>query len=142
MAGQLKGSADLRRRLKAVRVAFKPMGRKWADTTVQLARQNVSSHNRTGKSMRSIRVRNSTQRRATVVGRFSLVFLDKGAKKHAIKARRARTLAFSIGGQTIFAKRVNHPGQRGTGFAAKAARESLRRHPLAETLIDEWNRAA
>lgn len=138
----LKGSRELRARLKAVRQAFKPIGRKWADGTAKEARRLVAPHNKTGKTQRSIRVRNANQRRATVVGRHTAVFLDKGTKAHVIRAKKARNLVFTAGGQTIFAKRVNHRGQRGTGFAAKAAHKSLRENWSAQALIDEWNAAA
>jgi len=33
-------------------------------------------------------------------------------RAHLIAAKQAKALAFSLGGQLVFAKRVNHPGSR------------------------------
>jgi hypothetical protein len=136
----LKGGRELRARLKALRVAFKPIGRTWADGTVEAARPKVPQ--RTGRLRRSIRVKNSTQRKATVAAHFTAFFVDAGPKPHAIKAKKANRLIFSAGGRTIFARKVNHPGYRGRPFRAQAAHESLRRNPMAQSIIKQWNEAA
>ena len=60
----LKGAPELRRRLKAIRTVFKPVGRAWADDTVRIAKRRVKV--RTGKTQRSIRRKNASQRRASV----------------------------------------------------------------------------
>lgn len=137
----LRGSDDLRARLRAVRASFKPIGRKWAETTADVARPMVPV--RTGRLRASFRVRNATQRKAVVGGHYTAYFVDAGSKAHTIEPRRAKTLRFTAGdGRTVFSRKVDKPRIAARPFRAKAAHESLRRHPMAETLIAEWNRAA
>jgi len=136
----IKGTKQLNARLRAIKQTFKPAGRAWADETVKLMRPAVPQ--RTGRLRRSFRVKNSTQRKATVAGHYSAYFVDKGPKSHNIKPRKAKMLSWRDGGQTIFAKRVHHPGYRGQPFRQRAAEEALRREPLAAQMIDLWNKAA
>lgn len=154
----LKGSRELKARLKAIRVAFKPIGRSWAEETVKVMRPMVPvSAGRTrgkhepGRLRESFRVRNATQRKAVVGGHYSAYFVDKGPKVHGIAPKnwhgpfvgnRSPRLAWNEGGRTIFARKVNHPGYRGRPFRRRAAVEALRRKPMAQGLIAEWNRAA
>lgn len=136
----LKGAPQLRSRLKALKTAFKGYGRDWADGTVQEARPRIPVA--TGKTMRSVRVRNASQRRATVVARYVAYFIDKGPKAHMIRARRGRNLVFQAQGRTIFAKQVHHRGYRGRPFRHAAALASLRKNPMAAYVIKAWNEAA
>ena len=136
----LKGSKQLNARLKAIKQTFKPVGREWAEETVALMRPAVPV--RTGRLRESFRVKNATQRKATVSGHFSAYFIDKGTKAHTITARKAPRLVFKTGGRTIFAKKVNHPATRAQPFRGRAAREALRRRPMAASLIRLWNKAA
>jgi len=140
MASNLRGAPELRARLKAIKQTFKPVGRQWADTTAALIKPQVPE--RTGKGRRSVRRKNASQTRATVAAIYYVGILDKGAKAHDITPRKAKTLAFQAGGRTVFSKRVHKPASRGRRFAIRASQESLRRHPMAETLIQMWNRAA
>jgi hypothetical protein len=136
----LKGSPQLRARLKAIRQTFKPVGKDWADDMVTISKPMVPT--RTGKSRASIRRRNASQKRATVVGSYVLFFLDHGTKEHDEKPRKARVLRFQSGGNTIFARKVHKRATRGSGFRNRAAREALRRNPMAVELIRQWNSAA
>jgi hypothetical protein len=136
----LQGGSQLKTRLRALKLAFKPYGRKWGTTVADIAKPKVP--NRTGRLRKSIRLRNATQRKATVVGHYTAYFVDAGPKRHSIAPKRGRGLIFTAGGRTIFTKKVNHPGYRGRPFRASAAHEALRRHPLSEGLIDAWNDAA
>lgn len=136
----LKGVPELRARLKAIKTAFKPIGRKWADETVRLARPGAG--HRTGRTARSIRRSDASGIRAKVAGNAPALFKDRGTKGHQITPRGAGTLIFTAGPKTIFARKVFKPRQRGTHFIAKAARQSLKNQPMAKTLIEEWNRAA
>lgn len=137
----LKGGTELRRRLRALKLAFKPLGRAWADDFVTLARPQIPA--KSGKTRRSVRRRNATQKRATVVASYVAGIIDTGAKPHAIKARRANGLVFEgRGGRTIFAKKVNHPGVRAKPFRKRTALEALRRNPMAEAVVKAWNEAA
>lgn len=137
----LQGGPALRSRLKALRVAFKPIGRTWADGAVDVMRPQVP--HRTGRLRKSLRVKSATQRKAVVGGHFTAFFVDAGPKRHAIVSKHAGGLIFKgRSGRTIFAKRVSHPGYRGRPFRARAAHEALRRNPMAQGLIKQWNSAA
>lgn len=138
---RLVGGEDLKRRLKAVRLSFKPIGRRWADGTVDEAKPRVPY--RTGRLRGSIRIKTATQRKAVVGAHYTAYFVDAGSVAHAIEARSARGLVFKgRGGRTVFTKKVNHPRIAARPFRAKAAHESLRKHPMADTLIDVWNESA
>jgi hypothetical protein len=40
------------------------------------------------------------------------LYADLGTKRHVIRPRAKKFLKFSVGGQTVFARKVNHPGQK------------------------------
>ena len=137
----LKGGPELAARLKALKLAFKPMGRQWATGTAAIIRNTAPS--RTGRLRRSVRVKSATQKRAQVGAVYYGHILDAGSKPYDIVPRKGSTLAFQgRDGRTIFSKKVHKPRQAPMGFAARAARESLRRTPLGDSLIRSWNEAA
>jgi hypothetical protein len=136
----LKGSAELRARLKAAGQMFKPYGREWADETAIIAKTMVPV--RTGRLRTSIRRRNASAKQATVVAHYTAVFVDAGTKRHTIVPKRAQALYFTDGGQTRFVKQVDHPRTRPQPFRQRAAEEGIRRKPMAARLIREWNGAA
>ena len=138
--GRLKGSPELRRRLKAIKTVFKPAGRDWADATVQAARRRVRVD--TGKTRDSIRRRNASQKRATVVGRYPVNFIDAGAKAHDIQAKRGRVLKFTDGGHAVFRRKVHKRAQRAHPFKRESAEEGLRKVDIIGDLIRLWNQAA
>ena len=41
-------------------------------------------------------------------------FTDKGTRPHVIVRRRKKALSFTVGGRVIFARKVHHPGTKGT----------------------------
>lgn len=49
-----------------------------------------------------------------------LKYVIGGTRAHVIHAKNARALAFNIGGRTVFAKSVNHPGTRANDFLETA----------------------
>lgn len=144
----LKGGPELRARLRAIKQSFKPIGKNWATDTAAHARGHVPK--KTGRLARSIRVRNASQKRATVVGHFTANFVDAGTKAHDIRPKKARTLAFagavqgpgSPGGRTIFSKRVHHPRTRPQRFKRAAALYGLQKNPMALEVIRQWNEAS
>lgn len=139
--GQLKGSKELKARMRAIKGTFKVAGREWAEETADLMRRDVPV--RTGKTRKAFRVRNASQRRATVVGRYTAFFIDAGTKAHPIRQKKAPRLVFTgRNGRTVFAKRVEHPATRARRFRERDAREALRRKPLAAAMIRLWNKAA
>lgn len=46
--------------------------------------------------------------------------VHEGARPHVIRPRFARALRFEINGQTVFARKVNHPGNRPNPFLRNA----------------------
>lgn len=51
--------------------------------------------------------------------------VHEGTRPHVIRARPGGTLAFKVGGNTVFAQSVNHPGTRPRPFLTNAAREVI-----------------
>lgn len=52
-------------------------------------------------------------------------FVDMPTRPHFIQARNKQALAFRIGGKTVFAKRVFHPGTKGAFFRQGAIEDSM-----------------
>lgn len=136
----LQGSRALKARLRAIGLSFKPIGAAWADETAKLYRQHTPVV--TGATRKSIRRRNATQRRATVVGSFRIRFINAGTKEHVERPKQARALRFASHGNTIFAKKVLHPRTVGRHYLRRDALAVLERHPMATELIRQWNEAA
>lgn len=141
MSTTLKGSPELKARLKALKLAFKPIGRAWADETVKAARPKVPV--RTGRLRGSIRRRSATQKRAVVEAHYTANFIDADVKAHDIVPKKKKQLIFQgSGGRTIFSRKVHHRGSKGNRFKRRAAHEGLRKAPPLSTLVDQWNDAA
>lgn len=137
----LQGAAQLSNRLKAMRLAFKPMGKDWATETAAQSNR-TAPRGATGRLSKSHKVKSATQRGAKVVAIFYGVFVNRGTKPHTIKAKNTPSLIFNVGGRTIFARAVKHRGTRGTRYVDKAAQKALREHVSTDALIDAWNRGA
>lgn len=86
-----------------------------------LARARANAPKRTGFMSRSIRAQ-VQKRSATIISPapYSL-FVEKGTRPHVILPVRASVLAFEVGGQMVFAKKVNHPGTKAQPFLMPAA---------------------
>jgi len=136
----LKGAPELRRRLKAIKTVFKPVGREWGERTVHLAQRRVRV--RTGKTRQSIRIKNASQKRAAVEARGGARFLEAGTQGHDLNAKRFEAMKFNVGGLPRFAKRVKHPGMRPQPFLHESARDALKETPILQHLIELWNKAA
>lgn len=140
---RLIGAPELRARLKAIQQVFKPIGREWADEAVKIAKQTGPWQDRTGTLRRSIRRRNSTQRKATVVANYTQYFIDRGTKAHEVTPKRGTVLRWEpTVGNTVFAKRSRIPRKAPRPFRERVGREALRRKPAAEQVIKLWNEAA
>ena len=138
----LRGSRELRRRLKAIKTVFKPAGRDWTEATVAAAKRRLSSSVDTGKTRSSVRRRNASQVKATVVGNYPVNFIDAGTKAHDIVPKNVTALKFNVGGQTVFAKKVHKRAQQARPFKKASGEEGLREVDLLRDLIELWNRAA
>lgn len=49
------------------------------------------------------------------------LYVHEGTRPHIIRPRRAQALRFQIGGRTVFAKMVRHPGTKARPFLRNAA---------------------
>jgi len=49
--------------------------------------------------------------------------VERGSRPHLILPRSARVLAFDVGGETVFSRRVQHPGTAPREIVARAAAE-------------------
>lgn len=134
----LRGADGLERRLRAMERSTSTYPKTWADAYVQAARPQIPV--KTGKTRRSVQVRSTSPEGAEIEGSQIAVLIDTGTLAHPIEAK-AGALKFQKGGQTIFARRVDHPGMRARPWRERASDEALRRHPLDETVVDAWNRA-
>jgi hypothetical protein len=138
---KLRGARELRARLQASAKVGHQVGQRWATDAASEARD--SAPRRTGHLAQSFRPGQATGSRVGLMAVWYARLVDAGARPHTITPRRSPSLVFDgKGGNTIFAKRVRHPGMRGTRFIARAARDAFRRTPMARTLADVWNRAA
>lgn len=52
-------------------------------------------------------------------------YVIHGTSPYTIRPRRARALRFEIGGRTVYAAYVRHPGTRANDFLSQALREAL-----------------
>jgi len=50
-------------------------------------------------------------------------WVNDGTAPHVIRPRNRQVLKFTVGGRTVFAKVVNHPGTRANPFLDRALRE-------------------
>ena len=145
MAEALKGADALKRRVRAVRQVFKPIGREWADTAVELgvpklpirdARMHAGDKHQPGRLHGSIRRKTATVYKAVVAAHYTAYFVDAGVKPHSMTKRTPGVKQ----DRTAFAKK--HPGYKARPFRAYIAHESLRRHPVREAVINAWNESA
>lgn len=158
----LQGADALRRRLRALRSAPQTSGtsslaRRWQEETVRAAQPMVPI-GPTGETRRSIRPGPNRHGNPTVVGKYTVNFIDAGSRAHTEPrqfsmltptgrvSRRKRgsgkVLKFNEGGQTMFRKKVNKPAIRARPFKKAAARKGLERVNFGAFVVGLWNRAA
>ena len=136
----LRGAPELRRRLRAIKTVFKPVGRQWTDETTRLARSRVRVV--TGKTRASIRRKNASMTKAAVVATGGARFLEAGTKAHTIVPKKMTALKFNASGQPRFAKKVKHPATRPQPFLRRSGRDALEKIDMLKDLVDLWNNAA
>lgn len=49
---------------------------------------------------------------------------EDGTRPHIIRARRGKVLRFVVGGRTVFARSVHHPGNKGTHWFTKTVTQA------------------
>ena len=55
--------------------------------------------------------------------------VHEGARPHVIRPRHARALRFEINGRVVFARRVNHPGNRPNAYLTNAVHRTVSADP-------------
>lgn len=135
-----KGGPQLQARLRALSQIGQPISEAWGTETIRAMSRTVPV--RTGATRRSFRVASASSEGATITGNKAAIFVDQGTRDHTIVPNRAETLAFKLGGRTVFSKRVSHPGGKPTHFIQRAGSEGLRRTDMADIAIRKWNGAA
>lgn len=137
---KLQGYDQLRHRLQAMGDAPRGYGRDWGSAYVQVARPQIPV--RTGKTRATVAVAQATDHGAEVTGSAVALMIDTGTRSHSIAPKQAGTLAWRKSGQTIFARKVDHPGTRARPWRNRALEEATRRVSLVGRVVDAWNRAA
>ena len=139
MTSHLKGKQELKARLRAVSLSFKPIGKKWADETAKAARPKVPV--KTGRLRASIKRKSATMKRAQVGMYYTGYFVDKGPQAHDIIAKTGGSLVFQGRSGTVFARKVHHRGYKGRPFRKQSGIDGLRATPQADIIIEQWNKA-
>lgn len=137
---KLQGADQLRARLEAMNRAPRGYGRDWGDAYVSVARPQIPVV--TGKTRASVAVAHASDHGAEIAGSSVALWIDTGTHRHAITPASSGSLVWKRAGQTVFAKKVNHPGQRAKPWRHRALEEATRRAPLLGRVVDAWNRAA
>lgn len=135
----LQGARELRARFRAIRTVFKPAGRAWAQDVVILARTRIPA--RTGKTRASVKIKNASLRKASVVANYPVNFIDHGTKAHTIVPRRAKALRFTVNGKPMFAKKVRIPAKAARPFKKQVAQQALDRVDVLGQVVKLWNAA-
>ena len=113
---------------------------KAVDAGVATAKSTKKYTDRTGALTDSItgRVTSSGARSATGVFEATAphaIFVDGGTKPHVIRPKNGKYLVFpGSGGETVFAREVNHPGTKPDGFFERGAEAAER---VLEAAVDE-----
>lgn len=108
-----------------------PAGPVVRDLERRMLRAQISAERlvrvRTGTLLATIHKERSTVRRLpaveVVAGRARMqytMFEHDGTNPHIIRARRKKSLRFTVGGKVVFRKSVRHPGTTGTHFLTKS----------------------
>ncbi|MEU9576318.1 hypothetical protein [Streptomyces chilikensis] len=107
---------------------FRVIGRRWferkvedvAETARVLAPGSMSRHIET-------RVDDSSRGATGIIActHHASVYVVFGTRPHQIVPRRRRALRFPMAGGDVFARRVNHPGNRANNFLGEALRIRL-----------------
>jgi len=98
---------------------------------------------RTGRLRQSITVRLETEKVTVGPAVPYAPYVEYGTKPHIIRPVNAKALAFEVGGTTVFAKLVRHPGFAGRFFARGAYEQFMTEAPeYARELMENYWRFA
>ena len=138
----LRGSPELRRRLKAIKTVFKPVGKEWTDKATAEAKRHLARSVDTGKTLASVKRKNASMTKASIKGRYPVNFIDAGTKAHDIKAKPGKVLRFEKGGQVFFRKKVHKRAVAARPFKKATRDAAWQEVDLIRDLVELWNKAA
>jgi HK97 gp10 family phage protein len=122
---EVKGLKELKRTLERipeqVRSVLEDLTRETYEKAVQYAPE------RTGFLRRNIRMSVEGLTGRVISQAPYSAYVEFGTRPHMIFPRRARALRFEVGGRTVFARYVHHPGTRGQFFMRRALQDALNR---------------
>ncbi|WP_030684284.1 HK97 gp10 family phage protein [Streptosporangium amethystogenes] len=125
--------ARLRLDRAALNRTFSATSRREGDAAARqvVARAKVLAPVDTGRLRASIRVERRSffglRQRWTIGSDVEYApMVNDGTRPHLIRPRRAQVLRFKVGGKTVFAKVVHHPGTRARPFLDRALRDVAR----------------
>lgn len=103
----------------------------------QAAQQILVQFVRDEAPVKSGRLRDSIVAKGTGTARgvYSVYYgpyVAEGTKPHLIRPSKARVLVFQVGGKTVFARQVNHPGTKANDFPRRAVDAAK---PALQTLL-------
>lgn len=78
---------------------------------------------RTAHRVEDVKVTGMSARTAVVVEKDYAAAVHDGSKPHIIRPKNKKALAFKIGGATVFAQKVKHPGAPARPWLLNAARD-------------------
>jgi hypothetical protein len=162
------GTAALLRRLAAVGHTPDHLLDHWVPETVRFAKRNLTPHNKTKGTSRSIIPGHRGPHEAEVKAAGAAAFLEYGTAPHEIRPRNAKVLAWPAGGTRrtlsgraarsgpafdrkagkfrkgafVYAKAVHHPGTKPSPFLLPAAEEALGNYHWDQMVAKDWNEGA
>lgn len=151
----IKGMPQLIKRIDAVASSKVPHATlvQWQVRAVALAKMLALPHKKTGNLSRSIHAGSISSSRASIEASANYAaYLEFGTKAHVIVPVRAKALAWggsrrltgslrSGSSPTVFAMRVEHPGNPPYPFLRPAAERALGELGI-EAVVSVWNGAA
>lgn len=133
---KIKGGSALRARLDAIAQVPPGFASIWAEDAAERMRRTAPNARRPASRRWETK---ATAKRGGVYGAFWWIFVDRGTKAHDITPRNAKSLRWTDGGRTIFAKKVHKKRQRRVPFISKAAQDALAGSQWADLVVKTWN---
>ena len=102
---------------------------------VEKAKGEIAALTRTWATPPTVEERTKGDDTLIVVTDKRWVFADEGTRPHVIRPKRAKVLRFTTSAGVVFAKKVNHPGQKAQ-YLTKKVQAKVNTANLAQTFSD------
>lgn len=132
MGVEYKGVVELSRRLELMgKIAPKTVDDFLVQQIAKPAVEEMRAEApvKSGKLRDSLDYQHPTQHKI-IIGSFGVEyakFVAEGTKPHVIRPKNASALKFQIGGRTVFAKSVKHPGTKANPFMSDAIDKTMKK---------------